>query len=316
VLDIGSLQENNHKNKMHRLSYPVVLFTVLLLLAVVAHTARTFYPKTVPLTTEQLIKMRCSLDSREQVITAWTGFAYSVIPQSASKTLFGLAGVNIARCLYVNGTWQLTSRELMLYLDPVTGQKLKQWNNPFTGEVNTVMHVANSPVQQVFTYAVNATQVNKQHTVLPLDINLLYPNSLSRNATYAPYSPQPMYQAGEFFKFIAPTKDVNNKKKKTVSELEFSWTRYSPFLPFMKMGNQQGYLLFSAQGAKVSSINELPDVLLNEIKQRVPIYKNAPPCILNTSSETSWTYFAKYFTQYLAGEEFPIPISTDNTPCK
>ena len=274
------------------------------------------YPFLTSITPTELVRIRCSTDPNQQVITSWIGTAYNVADQTASLPLFGLVGMNIARCLYVNSTWQLTSRELMLYTDPSTGQKLTNWNNPLTGEVNNVMHVANTPVQQVFASAVNLTVVNKDQGVLALDINLLYPNSLARNVTYAPYSPQALYKAGEFFKFIAPMKDITKNNLKQVSELEFSWTRYSPYLPFMKMGNRPGMLFFSAQGAKVKDFNELPAVLKNEINNRVPVYKNAPPCILNSSSESSWTYFAKYFDQYLAGAEFPIPQASDSTPCK
>ena len=49
----------------------------------------------------------------------WTGLMYSDVPQEKQRTLFGLAGMNIARCFQdkEKKNWYLSSRELMYYTD-------------------------------------------------------------------------------------------------------------------------------------------------------------------------------------------------------
>ncbi len=72
------------------------------------------------------------------------------------------------------------------------------------------------------------------NTLLPLDIPLYYPNALSFDPRMAPYSPQPFYQAGEWFKFISRTGEVRFPLTKTVTSTLVSWTRNGPWLPWMK----------------------------------------------------------------------------------
>jgi hypothetical protein len=72
------------------------------------------------------------------------------------------------------------------------------------------------------------------NTLLPLDVPLYYPNALSFDPRMAPYSPQPFYQAGEWFKFISSTGEVRFPLTKTVTSALVSWTRNGPWLPWMK----------------------------------------------------------------------------------
>jgi len=59
--------------------------------------------------------------------------------------------MNIRQCVAVEdperGTgYKLVSREILLYLDPQTGEVLETWQNPWSGETVRVLHVANDPV--------------------------------------------------------------------------------------------------------------------------------------------------------------------------
>lgn len=56
--------------------------------------------------------------------------------------------MNVSKAKVEDGKLKVTGRELTYYLDPVTGEKLDKWNNPWTGENNLpVVHIANNPVQ-------------------------------------------------------------------------------------------------------------------------------------------------------------------------
>merc|ERR1711871_1432936 len=215
------------------------------------------------LSTQDFIRMRCSTDGADTIVT-WQGTMYSNIPQEQQKTLFSLTGMNIASCFQNKaGEWFLSSRELMYYTPPNDFSKpLHQWHNPWTGEDVTVMHVANSPVQTPLGMPSDnsGAELLASGTILgkPADVNMYYPNPLASNETFQPYSPQKMYEGGEFFKFFASAADVRTKKSPSVNTW-FSWERTSQWLPWMKMGDRPGTLFASTTGSRVSSLSDLPD---------------------------------------------------------
>lgn len=124
--------------------------------------------------TTQLVRLRCALDGSE-VVTTWTGSAYAFVPDEAPRRVFGLLGMNIARCLRVGERWHLTSRELMYYLDPTSGAVLDRWTNPWTTEIVPVVHVANRLVQNELAGPV-PLETSGDTSTLAIDIPLFYPN--------------------------------------------------------------------------------------------------------------------------------------------
>jgi hypothetical protein len=252
------------------------------------------------------IKLRSSLDGQQSFLT-WSGSIYAWIPGERRKKLFNMLGMSVSRCIPVDGeSWDFTSRELTYYLDPETGKILNRWENPWTGETLTVVHVANNPVQGRLKGQFPA-EVNDDMTTFWFDLFPHYPNPLADDPKFAQYSPQEIYQATELFKLTVPTEDLQNPDLNSVSKLFLSWDRIGPWLPWMKMGDRPGQLIYSGRGVKVNDFTELPELLQNEINTRVPVYKNAPQPPLDEEADmTSWTYFKKHFQAYLSGERFPI----------
>jgi hypothetical protein len=150
-------------------------------------------------------------------------------------------------------------------------------------------------------------QVDDESTTFVFDIFPNYPNPLIEDAKLAQYSPQPTYQAAELFKITVPTTDLFNLALPSVSQLRLSWDRIGQWLPWMKMSDRSGYLIYSAYGSKAKGFDELPQLLQNEINTRVPLYKNAPKSFLDVEDMTSWLYFQQNLDAYLAGERFPLP---------
>jgi hypothetical protein len=299
----------------------VLAALVLVLVSVPCLSARS-YPVETSINLHEFLRIRCSLASDEQVITSWKGNVFLHLYQVEPYHLFDVVGMNVARCFYdqVNDQIVLTSRETQLYVDVNTGSKLVQWHNPFTGQTVPVMHVANDPVQNfipVEQFSIEGFLTSDNQFVLPIDVNLFYPNPLFDNETLRFYSKEKFYQAGEYFKFFTTFDQVTNDKLSQVTQMDLSWTRVAPLLPWMNMSQAfTGSLTFSAQGSKVKSLDEISPVLFNEIVERIPIYRDAPTCQLNTTSETSWTYFKKHFDEYLSTTyEFPIPKSQEDIPC-
>jgi Protein of unknown function (DUF1838) len=253
------------------------------------------------------VKTRSSLDPNQSTFLAWTGAIYAFVPGGKRNRLFKMVGMSVSRCIPTEeGSWDFTSRELTYYLDPETGEILRQWENPWTGELLTVMHVANNPVQGFFKGTFPA-QVDGDSTTFVFDLFSNYPNPLATEPKFADYSPNPIYQAAELFKINVPTEELLNPEVLSVSKLKLCWDRIGPWVPWMKMGNRPGHLIYSAYGSKAHSFTELPKLLKDEINTRVPLYKKAPQSFLEAEDITSWLYFQKYFDAYLAGEIFPLP---------
>ncbi|WP_416670354.1 DUF1838 domain-containing protein [Egbenema bharatensis] len=254
------------------------------------------------------VKTRSSLDPSQSTFLTWSGSIYAFIPGEKQIRLFKMVGVSVSRCIPVEeGSWDFTSRELTYYLHPETGEILRQWENPWTGEQLSVMHVANNPVQGHFKGKFPA-RVFGDSTTFVFDILMTYPNPLSTEPKFADYSPNPTYQAAELFKLTVPTADLLNPDVLSVAQLQLYWDRVGPWVPWMKMGDRPGQLIYSAYGGKVSGVDALPQLLQDEINTRVPLYKHAPPSFLDVEEDmTSWLYFQTYFDAYLAGETFPLP---------
>ncbi|MBD1911782.1 MULTISPECIES: DUF1838 domain-containing protein [unclassified Leptolyngbya] len=253
------------------------------------------------------VKTRSSLDPNQSNFLAWTGAIHALIPGEKKIRLFKMVGVSVSRCIPAEeGAWDFTSRELTYYLHPETGEVLQQWENPWTGELLTVMHVANNPVQGYFKGKFPA-QVYEDSTTFVFDIFSTYPNPLATDPKFADYSPNPTYQAVELFKITVPTDELLNPEILTVSKLQLYWDRIGPWVPWMKMGDRPGQLIYSAYGGKVNGLDKLPQILRDEINTRVPLYKQAPQSYLEGEDSTSWLHFQKYFDAYLARERFPLP---------
>ena len=101
-----------------------------------------------------------------------------------------------------------------------------------------------------------------------------------------------MYQAAELFQFFVSEKDIQNKKLKSVP-FDIAWNRFSDFLPWMKMGDSPGYLMYSSRGSKLKGgWNDLPQNLKDFVLDAAPEYQHAPDKY-TAPNMTSWKYFKK-----------------------
>ena len=256
----------------------------------------------------QFVKTRCSTDGTPTFLV-WSGYLYSFVPDEPKRKLFKIVGMNVARCIdQGNGVWDFTSREINLYLDSETGEIQRHWQNPWTGEMLPIVHVANSPIQGTFRHNIPA-EVDGDTTTFIFDLFAQYPNPLADDPKFAEYCDRPIYNAVELFKLAVPTADLEDSKTTTVSKLVLSWNRVGPWLPWMKMKQRSGHLIYSASGKKVKDFSDLPPILKKEIETRVPFYKDAPAQKIEGEEMTSWSYFKQHFDAYLQGATFPIPTT-------
>lgn len=246
-------------------------------------------------------KLQASLVDGKPVVFWFQGSVYSRVAGEPDKHLFSYQAFNIraghtAPDIGRGYGFRLVSKELVLYMDPVTHEVLKTWKNPWTGKEVDVIHIANDPVNQRPMYAQSDrgpykfTGTVKQGTVMQsAEVPLFYTNPLGGD--YQNYVGG-TYHAIELFNFYAsedellgPTDGADNAS--------VSWARVSQWLPWMEMGGRAGWLIFNGSGRRVSGFDALPDVVKREVEANYPEYKTPPPADDARPNETSWTYFKK-----------------------
>jgi len=243
---------------------------------------------------ESMVKLRCSLDTGKDVVSWWKGTLFGQEPGKAPAALMGFEGYNICRAEYLDdGTWRMRTRELVFYRDLDSGEILDVWDNPMTGARNTVLAIANDPVNQVFNppgrpaRALPWVEMGDQ-LMLTLNIPLSYPNPLSPEQ-FPRESSGTMYVGSEHFMFFVSRQQMENQAIAS-APVTYSWTRTGPWLPWMEVGQRPGGLLYIAQGGKLNALDELPKDILERVRSDYPEYASAPSTWV-TPNVTSWTYY-------------------------
>lgn len=260
-----------------------------------------------------LRKAICSLNDGETVIYWWQGSMFSRVEGERDRKLFGLQGMNVRQCATVQDDergegFRSVSREIMIHLDPETGEIKDRWTNPWTGEELDVMHVANDPVNMrnpIFATRSNGEPLKTDYWVMNNraistgNTPLFYKNPLGGDyqdwvgGTY-----HAMEMGNDFFY----ADDLFDGEKPTVAHHSISWSRTSRWLPWMKMGDRNGLVYTATVGGRTSSIDELPEPLRSILRERYPQYAAPPPLDDTRPNETSWEVFKKMM-EAKAGEE-------------
>ena len=97
-------------------------------------------------------KMTCgTLDEGVARYGVFEGRTYSRVPGEKDRHLFDVLGINVRHCKVLEDEnkgrgFRSVGREIMVYMDPESGEIIDSWINPWTGEEISVIHVANDPV--------------------------------------------------------------------------------------------------------------------------------------------------------------------------
>ncbi len=242
---------------------------------------------------EAMVKLRCSLDPKQEEILWWAGTLFAQEPGKKAAPLMGFEGYNICRAeKQADGQWRLYTRELTFYRDLKTGKIMDSWDNPLSGERNEVVQVANDPVNTVLNAPgrpIHYPWVEAgDQVMLTLNIPLAYPNPLQPEE-FPAESSGPTYMGSEHFMFFAPRAAMEDPALKSVP-VTYGWTRVGPWLPWMKLGTRPGSLLYIAQGNKRASVSELPEDIQELVRTRYPEYARAPETWVQPNA-TSWSYY-------------------------
>jgi hypothetical protein len=247
-------------------------------------------------------KIQCSANDNVPTIYYFHGEAFSRVPGERDRKLFDVEGYNVRQCVTVNDPvrgagWRIISRELLLYVDPTTGELLREWKNPWTGQTVKVLQTANDPVNQrpVFAKAADGTPAKWPGTISgdtwwnTITVPLFYINPLGGEyqKNVGGY-----YHATEMFNFFGKVSELVDPKNVNPA-IEVGWVRLADWLPWMEMSGRAGIIYIHAAGRKLDSYEQLPTVMRKAIETEYPDYRNPPPGDDRRENETSWTYFKK-----------------------
>jgi len=247
-------------------------------------------------------KIQCSANDNVPTIYYFHGEAFSRVPGERDRKLFDVEGYNVRQCVTVNDPvrgagWRIISRELLLYVDPTTGELLREWKNPWTGQTVKVLQTANDPVNQrpVFAKAADGTPAKWPGTISgdtwwnTITVPLFYINPLGGEyqKNVGGY-----YHATEMFNFFGKISELVDPKNVNPA-IEVGWVRLADWLPWMEMSGRAGIIYIHAAGRKLDSYEQLPTVMRKAIETEYPEYRNPPPGDDSRENETSWTYFKK-----------------------
>lgn len=253
---------------------------------------------------ELMHKMYCgTVEDGKVRFGTWEGRAYSRVQGEKDRHLFNVIGINTRQCTTVEDPekgegFRSVSREVMFYLDTETDEIIDTWENPFTGASVEVVHVANDPVNMRGPlFAVrrdgNPLKVEFQRSgdflVNRTEVPLFYTNPLA--GEYQKYVGG-AYHAMEIFNNFYEAEEMLNSDTITFSRM--AWTRISQWLPWMEMGSRPGVMIVNATGFSTFELEDVPDSLIEELKERYPIYLTPPPLDDARPNETSWTVFKKH----------------------
>lgn len=234
------------------------------------------------------------------------GHAYSRVPGEKDRRLFNLLGINVRHCSVVDDDvrgrgFRSVSREIMVYMDPETGEVLDTWTNPWTGQEITVLHVANDPVN-MRSYRYERDEDGKAVGEMSLrvygavaarssEIPLFYKNPLGGD--YQAYVGG-TYHAMEMFNSFYDTDKIMDSKEKSLGESHLSWARVAKWLPWLEMGDRAGIMVFNTTGFSTFDKSKIPSKLQKILDERYPLYREPPPMDDSRPNETSWTVFKKH----------------------
>lgn len=248
---------------------------------------------------ESFLKTRADLTGQE-VVYWWKGYIYSFVPNQKDKAIMQFEGFNISRLEQTENGYLLLTKEAAFYEDLQTGKILNTWDNPFTEKTVEVVHIWNNPVNQAFEFPEEyKPYINKifpstdlgDNMSFNLNIFLDYPSPLTIQE-FPLNSQNDTYEAAEMFQFFVNKDELLNKENKSVNA-NLNWTRISPWMPFMEMGNTPGNLVFSCVGKKLNNgYQDLPVHIKQYVEKNKPEFSSAPD-EYSEPNETSWTFFKK-----------------------
>lgn len=217
----------------------------------------------------------------EDVPWWYDGTIYGVVGDQQPRPLVKFEGMELYWVIHLgNDEFELIGNTCTFFRDVDTGQMIDSFKNPFTGETNQVMPaVQGGGPGRGFNYSVNGIRPTKFMDAMPeqplvLDWSFARDMAWLHNQTaYPPGLPPPRAQRQSMF---VPVKQLSDPRIKNLPTV-FSSTVFMPWLKWMDMGDRPGHLIWHASGAKLESIDQLPEEYRRRAEAEFPQYLSADP---------------------------------------
>jgi hypothetical protein len=245
-------------------------------------------------------RLQGNVDPEKEKIANYSGVVLGVQDGAKATELVGFEGFACTRLLpQEDGSYRRLNKETIFYRDLRTGELLDEWTNPWTGEKTNVVHVANDP----FNYNISEwlilapedfntkdgkkpeprkfpllfpwKKISDKYLTLATDMHLYYPNPLQPDK-WQRESSGAMAQVSEMFRYFVPIEDVLDETKTTI-HCNLSWSRITPWLPWMLLGQQSGHCLYIGAVTTADTVAEIvPQDMIDYCEKHWPHMLYAP----------------------------------------
>ncbi len=227
-----------------------------------------------------LIRMQASL--REEDVPWWySGAIYGVEEGRPPRLLFGFEGMEMYWMRHLaQGEFELIGHTVSFLKDAGSGEWLREWRNPWTGEqLEVSAAVQGGGAGQGFTYSekgIRPTAFIEKMPERPPAYRILSGGGrvwLSKETEYPPGRPQPRLQRQTM---NCPLAEFADPTKERLSA-HFASTVFMPWRSWMKMDGRQGHMIWHAAGLKLDSVESLPPAYRARLEGEHPDRLTARP---------------------------------------
>ena len=245
---------------------------------------------------DALARLQGNLNFGEVKFGWYSGAVLGVRTGEAVRPLMGFEGFSATRLVdNEDGSYEKLLREVLYYTDLATGEVLDSLVNPYTEEEVPVVHVANDPFNFVIEkyYPKSPSygglraveeerkpmllpwKVTKEDTVaLATDIHMYYPSAL-QPAEWPRESSGKFVRVSELFRYVIAKADLEDTSLMSV-EFSGSWTRITPWLPWMLMGQAPGHIVYMGTMGGYDNLDMLSDPVRGYAEKHHSKYFDAP----------------------------------------
>ena len=271
-------------------------------------------------------RLDADLDPTKEKVGWLKGKVFGVRPNEQIRELFIMEGFSVTRTKQLeDGSIRRMLREVVFYKDIKTGEILKTWHNPYTDEDVRVVPIANDPYNFTISSYVNIpnayegtdmgnkakppflldwTEGPNDTIILNTGINLFYPNRLQPEK-WVRESAGKFNRVSEQFIYVFKKSDVQDPNKTHIPAVG-SWSRITPWLPWMLMGQAEGHIsYFSTFTTLPGGIDELPEDIRKAARAIDPKFLSAPTEDYGPNESSLEAY---------ATEQTPAPVPEGWTP--
>jgi len=221
-----------------------------------------------------LIRMQSSLGNEDQVPWHYNGTLYFQKGSEQPIPMIKIEGMESYKViLQDDGSYEILGNMLTFFRDLDSGDMIREFKNPFTGEVNTILpNIRRASIGRglnISTMGVRPTSFIEKMPDDPLILDWTFgPKAvwLHNQTAYPPGLSAPRMQRMTMF---APLKEFLDKDLLSLSSM-FTSTVLMPWLPWMGMDDIEGHTLWHASGVKLELIDQLPEEYYKRMMEEYP----------------------------------------------